>query len=412
MNQKQGSTQQDKSLNRIIKIDEAQIHSHLDEMVRDTVEETINKMLDAEADRLCHAQRYEHTEARTDTRAGSYRRTLETKAGRVHLKVPRLRKATLETAIIERYRRRESSVEEALIQMYLAGVSVRRIEDITQALWGTRVSPGTVSELSKKVYRRIELWRNRKIEGRYPYVYLDGLCLKRSWGGEVRNVSILVAVGVDEDGFREILGICEGAKEDEQSWREFLRHLKQRGLEGVELVISDKCLGLLEATEKFYPEAQWQRCVVHWYRNIFSVVPNPKVKGVAAMLKAIHAQEDKEAALEKAHAVVDKLTEMKLYKASEKVRDGVEETLRYMGYPREHWRRIRTNNMLERVMREIRRRTNVVGCFPDGNSALMLAAARLRHIAGTKWGTYRYLNMQRLKDQRKEQEQELLEAAG
>ncbi len=412
MNQKKESTQQTKNLNRVIKIDEAQIHSHLDEMVRDTVEETINKMLDAEADRLCNAQRYEHTESRADTRAGSYGRKLETKAGVVNLKVPRLRKATLETVIIERYRRRESSVEEALIQMYLAGVSVRRVEDITQALWGTRVSPGTVSALSKKVYSRIELWRNRKIENSYPYVFLDGLCLKRSWGGEVRNVSILVAVGVDEDGFREVLGICEGAKEDEQSWSGFLRHLKQRGLGGVELVISDKCLGLLEAVEKFYPDAKWQRCVVHWYRNVFSVVPNPKVKEVAAMLKAIHAQEDKEAALNKAQAVVDKLRELKLYKASEKVRDGVEETLRYMSYPREHWRRIRTNNMLERVMREIRRRTNVVGCFPDGNSALMLAGARLRHIAGTKWSTYRYLNMKRLKDQRTEQEQELMEVAG
>jgi len=412
MNQKKESTQQVKNLNRVIKIDQAQIHSHLDEMVRDTVEETINKMLDAEADRLCNAQRYEHTEARTDTRAGSYHRKLQTKAGTVDLKVPRLRKATLETVIIERYRRRESSVEEALIQMYLAGVSVRRVEDITQALWGTRISPGTVSELSKKVYSRIELWRNRKIENSYPYIFLDGLCLKRSWGGEFRNVSILVAVGVDEDGFREILGICEGAKEDEQSWSGFLRHLKQRGLEGVELVISDKCLGLLEAVEKFYPDAKWQRCIVHWYRNVFSVVPNPKVKEVAAMLKAIHTQEDKQAALNKAEAVVDKLRKMKLYKASEKIRETVEETLRCMSYPREHWHRIRTNNMLERVMREIRRRTNVVGCFPDGNSALMLAAARLRHIAGTKWSTYRYLNMKRLKDQRTEQQQQLIEAAG
>jgi len=411
MNQKKESTEAAKNLNRVIRIDEARIHSHLDEMVRDTVQETLNKMLDTEADRLCNAQRYEHTEGRMDTRAGSYGRRLQTKAGLVNLKVPRLRKATLETVIIERYRRRESSVEEALIQMYLAGVSVRRIEDITQALWGTRVSPGTVSELSKKVYGRIEVWRNRRIENSYPYIYLDGLCLKRSWGGEVRNVSILVAVGVDEDGFREILGICEGAKEDEQSWSEFLRHLKQRGLKGIELVISDKCLGLLEAVGKFYPDASWQRCMVHWYRNVFSVVPNPKVKQVAAMLKAIHAQEDKEAALEKAQAVADKLKQMKLYKACQKVQDGVEETLRYMSYPREHWRRIRTNNMLERVMREIRRRTNVVGCFPDGNSALMLAAARLRHIAGTKWSTYRYLNMKRLKDQQTEQEFQLVEAA-
>ena len=261
--------------------------------------------------------------------------------------------------------------------------------------------------MSKKVYSRIEVWRNRKIDNSYPYIYLDGICLKRSWGGEVRNVSILVAVGVDGDGFREILGICEGAKEDQQSWSEFLRHLKERGLKGVQLVISDKCLGLLEAVVKFFPDAQWQRCVCHWFRNVFSVVPNDKVKSVAAMLKAVHAQEDRQAAIEKAEAVADKLKEMKLHRASERVREAVEETLRYMSYPREHWHRIRTNNMLERVMREIRRRTNVVGCFPDGNSALMLAAARLRHIAGTKWSSYRYLNMKRLKDQQTVKELEL-----
>lgn len=167
-------------------------------------------------------------------------------------------------------------------------------------------------------------------------------------------------------------------------------------------MISNKCLGLLEAVEKFYPDAKWQGCVVHWYRNVFSVVPNLKVKEVAAMLKAIHAQEDKQTALNKAQAVVDKLREMKLYKASEKVRDGIEETLRYMSYPREHWRRIRTNNMLERVMREIRRRPRVVGCFPDGNSTLMLTAARLRHIAGTRWGTRRYMNMNRLREMQNE----------
>src|SRR5215475_902256 len=163
-------------------------------------------------DRLCNAQRYERSGARRDTRAGHYQRGLQTKAGEVRLRVPKLRQQTFETAIIERYRRRESSVEEALIEMYLAGVSVRRVEDITEALWGTRVSPSTVSDLNKKIYGTIEAWRNRPIEGNHPYVYLDGIVLKRSWAGEVRNVSLLVAIGVNESGYREILGICEGAK--------------------------------------------------------------------------------------------------------------------------------------------------------------------------------------------------------
>jgi Transposase, Mutator family len=152
-------------LNNVITIDDERIKSHLDRVVRGSVEETLNALLEAEADRLCNAQRYERSEARRDTRAGHYERKLQTKAGEVRLKVPKLRAQTFETAIIERYRRRESSVEEALIEMYLAGVSVRRVEDITEALWGTRVSPSTVSDLNKKIYATIEAWRNRPIEG-------------------------------------------------------------------------------------------------------------------------------------------------------------------------------------------------------------------------------------------------------
>jgi transposase-like protein len=396
-----------KNLNKVIKIDEAKIKNHLGEMVRSTVEETLNDMLNTEADQLCNARRYEHTDSRTAGRAGHYKRKLHTRAGQVELKVPKLRMAKFETAIIERYKRRESSVEEALMEMYLAGVSVRRVEDITEALWGMRVSAGTVSDLNKKMYERIDKWRKRPIEGQYPYVYFDGICLKRSWGGEVRNVSVLVAIGVGTDGFRDVLGIVEGGKEDMESWNSFLRSLKKRGLKGVRLVISDKCLGLVESVGECFPEARWQRCTVHFYRNIFSVVPRGKMKEVAAMLKAIHAQEDLAEAQKKAHSVADKLEHMKLHKAAQRVREVVAETLCYYHFPPEHWRQIRTNNPLERIMREIRRRSRVVGCFPDGNSALMLAAARLRHIVGTKWGTKRYMNMNRITEQQVE-----LQAAG
>lgn len=383
---------------KIIQINEEQIKDHLGKMVRGTVEETLNGMLEQEADHLVGAGRYERAEGRKDTRAGHYNRNLETKAGKVNLKVPKLRKLTFETAIIERYQRREASVEEALIEMYLAGVSVRRVEDITEALWGTKVSPGTVSNLNKKIYGTIEEWRNRPIKGSYPFIYLDGISLKRSWAGEVKNVSVLVCIGVNEDGYREILGVAEGACEDVESWRTFLRYLKQRGLKGVELIISDKSLGLVEVLGEFYPKAQWQRCIVHFYRNVFTAVPKGKRKEVAAMLRAIHAQEDRSAALKKATDVAKKLEKMRLRKATSIIKDGIEETLSYMSFPREFWRRIRTNNPLERIMREIRRRTRVVGNFPDGESALMLVAARLRHIASTKWSTKQYLNMRRLKE--------------
>jgi len=387
----------------VVKIDERKVRQHVEEVVRQSVEETLNGLLEAEADELCGAKRYERSVERLDTRAGHYERKFHTKAGEVALKMPRLRSMPFETQIIERYRRRESSIEEAMIEMYLAGVSVRRVEDITEALWGTRVSPSAVSELNQKIYVHIDAWRNRPLENEYPYVFLDGIWLKRAWGGSVEKVAVLVAMAVGSDGYREIIGTCEGLKEDKASWQNFLRHLKERGLKGVRLIVSDKCLGLVEALGEFFPEAQWQRCVVHWYRNVFTAVPKGKAKAVAAMLKAIHAQEDREAARRKAKDVAEKLEAMKLGNAAQIVREGVEETLCYMAFPTEHWRQIRTNNPLERIMREIRRRTRVVGAFPDGRSALMLVAARLRHIAGTRWGTKRYLDMQRLREQEQSQ---------
>jgi putative transposase len=312
------------TLSNVIKIDDSRIQDHLGRIVRGTVEETLNALLDAEADHLCGAERYQRSDNRRDTRAGSYERGLHTKAGEVKLKVPKLRRQTFETAIIERYRRREASVEEALIEMYLAGVSVRRVEDITEALWGTKVSPATVSNLNKKIYKQIETWRNRPIAGAHPYVYLDGIVLKRSWAGEIRNVSLLVAVSVNGEGYREILGIMEGHKEDKAGWSGFLRHLKERGLKGVRLIISDACMGLKESVGDFYPEADWQRCIVHWYRNIFSHVPSTKVREVSLMLKAIHAQESRQAAVSKIDDVKAKLVSMKL----RKVADWMAETAR------------------------------------------------------------------------------------
>ena len=389
---------QSSGLTGALVLDEAKVRGHLDEVVRSTVEQTLNGLLDAEADRVCNARRYERSPDRQDTRAGHYQRKLQTRAGEVSLNVPKLRTLPLETAIIERYKRRESSVEEALIEMYLAGVSMRRVEDITEVLWGTRVSASTVSELNQKIYGQIEAWRNRRLQGEYAYVFLDGLWLKRSWGGEVKNVSVLIAIGVDHEGYREVIGVAEGAKEDHASWSAFIKHRKDRGLTGVRLFVSDKCLGLVEALAESYPEASWQRCVVHWYRNVMTAVPQGKLREVMAMMKAIHAQEDREAAQAKAALVIEKLESMRLAKAASIVREGVIETLSYMAFPSEHWRSLRTNNPLERINREVRRRTRVVGAFPDGQSALMLVAARLRHIAGTKWGLRRYMDMTRLRE--------------
>ena len=385
--------EQEKKKVSVIAVNEQELRAHVSEVVRQSVEETLNGLLEAEADALCQARRYERNAQRASTRAGHYERDLQTKAGTVQLKVPKLRHMPFETAIIERYRRRESSVEEALVEMYLAGVSVRRVEDITEALWGNRVSPSTISDLNQKIFERVEEWRKRPLEGEYPYVFVDGIWLKRSWAGEVQNVSVLVAIGVSGSGFREILGVAEGAREDSESWRQFFRHLRERGLERIRLVISDKSLGLLEALGEFYPNASWQRCIVHFYRNVLHAAPRGKAKEVALMLKAIHAQEDRGAAQQKSAEVVSKLKAMRLNKAASIVESGSDETLSYYAFPSTHWRHIRTNNPLERLNREIRRRTRVVGSFPDGHAALMLVAARLRYMASQKWGLQRYMNM-------------------
>ena len=382
----------------IIQLNEAAIKGELKDLVRNSVEETLNELLNHEADELVKAQRYERTADRAGYRSGHYDRNFTTTSGDVTLHVPKLKGISFETAIIERYRRRETSIEEALIEMYLAGVSVRRVEDITEALWGTKVSPGTISHLNKKAYEHIETWRTRPLTGEYAYVYVDGVYLKRSWGGEIQNVSILVAIGVDQNGYREILGAAEGMKEDYESWKSFLVWLKERGLKGVKLFIGDKNLGMLETIGEVFPEAKYQRCIVHFYRNVFSVVPKGKVREVSMMLKAIHAQENKAAALEKGKQVAARLRAMRLSKAAQKVEDGIGETLTFMSFPSQHWTRIRTNNMLERVNREIKRRTRPIGAFPDGNSALMLVCARLRHVAGSDWGTKRYMNMDHLRD--------------
>ena len=259
---------------KIVQLNEEIIKGQIKELVRGSVEETLNELLEKEAESLTQAARYERSEARQGYCSGHYDRNLTTTSGDVTLHMLRLKGVSFETAIIERYRRRESSVEEALIEMYLAGVSVRRVEDITEALWGSKVSPATISELNKKAYVHIEDWRNRPLQGgRYPYVCVDGIYLRRNWGGEYENVAILAAIAVNEDGFREALGAAEGMKEDKASWVSSFQWLRGRGLNGVKLIVGDKCMGMLEAVGEVFPDAKYQRCIVHFYRNVFSVVP-------------------------------------------------------------------------------------------------------------------------------------------
>ena len=377
----------------IVSVDEESLRKDIVELVRKTVQDTLNALLEQEAEEMVGAERYERTAGREAYRSGHYKRKLVTTSGQIELDVPKLRGATFQTAVIERYRRRETSVEEAISEMYLAGVSTRRIEDVSEILWGAGVSAGTVSNPDEKAYKSVEEWHGRPLAGEYPYVSVDGIYLKRSWGGSYENVSILVAIVVDGDGRREIIGCAEGFTESKDSWREFLLWLRGRGLKGVRMVTGDKCQGMVGALEEVSPQARYQRCTVHFYRSVFSKVPKQRRTLVAKMLKAIHAQESKEAAVAKAGEVAAGLEGMRLGAAAKVVREGYLETLTHADFPMQHWTRIRTNNAIERLNRGIRRRTRVVGTFPDGRSALMLVTARLKYIAEREWGKRRHLDV-------------------
>ena len=354
------------------------VEADFNERIRKIIEIVLNTYLDAEADMICSAKRYERTNVRKSTRAGSYTRKYLTANGMVDLKIPKLRDVSFKTDVFNRYQRHESSMEAAFSEMYFAGVSDRKIGHIVKTLCGTNISASTVSRLVKDTAEKMESWRNAKLDSHYVYVFVDGVWLKRTWGKEVANVSILVAVGVKEHGEREIIGVSEGSREDSESWRNFLRYLKDRGLKSIDLLISDCSPGLVNIIPEFFPEAKWQRCMVHWMRNAFSHCPAKHLSELAAMLKAIHEQEDRDAAISKAKDVCAKLRNMNLDKLASFIESSLEEVLTYMDFPREHWKRIRTNNIMERLMKEIRRRTRVIGCFPTNQSAILIVCDRLR----------------------------------
>ena len=210
-------------------------------------------MLDEEADQLVGAGPYERTDERAAYRAGHYERGFTTTSGQVTIKMPKLKGMRFATAVVERYKRRETSVEEAIIEMRLAGVSTRRIEDVSEILWGAGVSAGTVSNLNDKAFKAVEEWRCRPLAREYPYVYVDGIYLKRSWGGSYENMAVMVTIGVNEDGYREVIGCAEGFTESAERWRDFLSWLKPRGLRGVRMFVGDKAAGMVGSIAEVSP---------------------------------------------------------------------------------------------------------------------------------------------------------------
>lgn len=377
----------------IVSLNEESLRADLRELVRRTVEEVLNGLLDEEADDLVGAERHERTADREAYRAGHHERKLTTTSGEVAIRMPKLKGMRFTAAVIERYRRRETSVEEAMMEMHLAGASTRRIEDASEILRGSSASAATASYLNERAFEAVEARRNRPLERAHPHVYVDGIHLKRSRGGSCENVAAMVAIGVDDDGYREAIGAAEGFAESSECWRELLSRPRSRGLRGVRMLTGGKAAGMAGSIAEAFPEAACQRRTVHFCRNVLARVPKTGRPRVAAMPKAIHAMESREAAEAKALEAASELEKSRLREAAMVVRGGCAETLTCTRFPREHWRRIRTDNAIERPNREIRRRTRMVGTFPDGRSALMLVTARLKYVAESSWGSRRYLDV-------------------
>lgn len=263
--------------------------------------------------------------------------------------------------------------------MYLTGVSARRIEDVSEILWGVGVSAGTVSNLNEKAFKAVDEWRCRSLTREYPYVYIDGVYLKCSWGDSYENVAVMVTIDVNDDGYREVVGCAEGFTESKECWRDFLSRLKSRGLRGGRVFTGDKAADMVGSIAEVFPGAKTSaaRCIstaTCWPKpqiQVFRVQGDPR-HGVAR------------GGIGQGESVADEFESMRPKEAAKVVREGFAETLAYCEMPLEHWRRIRMNNAIERLNREIRRRTRVVGTFPDEKSALMLVAARLKYIADSE----------------------------
>lgn len=336
--------------------------------MRRTVEDTLNGLLEEEADDLVGAGRHWRAADRGAYRAGHCDRKLATTSGEVTLRMPKLKGVRFATAIIERCRRRETSAGEAMAEMRLAGVSTRRIEDVSEALWGPGVSAAAVSNLNEKAFASVEGRRNRPLARAYPYACVDGIYLKRSWGGGYENVAVMVAIGVNDDGHREMIGAAEGFTESSGCRRELLSWLESRGLRGVRMFTGDKAAGMVGSIAEVFPEAACQRCTARFYRNVLARVPKSRRPRVAAMLKAVHAMESRGASEGKAAEVAGELESMRLVEAAKTVREGYAETLTYTRFPREHWRRIRANNAIERLNRETRDAPAWSGRSPTGKA--------------------------------------------
>ena len=364
--------------------------------VREGVKAVLEEVLQEEMAEHLDAGYRELTPTRRGERNGHYTRNLVTPAGRIErLEVPRDREGEFVTEVFERYKRMTGDVEEAVLEMYLSGISVRKIAGVTEALSRVRIGKDAVSRIARRLEEEQKEWRMRTLkEKKYPYLYLDATYLKVRWGASVTSMALLVCVGVDEEGFREVLAVEVAGSEKSEAYASLLRGLLDRGLWGVRLVISDDHEGIKAAVRGELPGVGWQRCVVHFERNVLSHVPSSLMAEVAEDLKAVFKVRRENTARALAEEFVE-LYESRYPKAVSVFEAGVEDALTYLGLPGSHHARIRTTNMLERLFKEVKRRTRVVGVFPNETSAAVLATEIVLR-SSEEWPLKRYLTMDAL----------------
>jgi putative transposase len=375
--------------------------------LREIVERVLQELLEAEMTEHIGAAPHERTDARKGHRNGYKPRTLRTRVGTLNLLLPQAREGTFSTRLFSRYQRNEKALVLALMEMYVEGVSTRKVKDVTEELCGTTFSKSLISSLAGSLDSELEAWRMRRLEaGAYPYLFVDARYEKVRADGRVVSQGALLVSGVREDGFREILAVEVADTESEATYQEMFRSLKRRGLSGVELVVSDDHEGLKAAISRHFQGASHQRCQVHYMRNLLGMVSYASRKELGADLRAIFAAPAKEQALQIASSVATKWRGKGNEKVAEHVEEHLEECLTCLVFPESHRRRIRTTNGLERLRaRRLKRRTRVVRIFPNREACLRLVTA-LAVEQSEEWVTgRRYLEMGELNEHRREKPQ-------
>jgi len=366
------------------------------------VQQVLQEVLEAEMDETLGARKGERTGGRLGYRSGHYGRGLVTRVGRIELRVPQDRNGQFRTEVFERYQRSEKALVSALAEMYIQGVSTRKVKAITEQLCGHAFSASTISRINKTLDEQLSQFAHRRLELAYPYLVLDARYEKVRIDGVIRSVAVLIALGINWDGRREVLAVEQANRESVSSWEDFLKALKERGLQGVEYVVSDDHAGLKAAIGKLLPAACWQRCYVHFLRNALDYLPRKAQDDCLTELKWLYDRRD----LAEAHRDLQGWLSRwsgKYAKLCEWVEENIEETFTFYRLPREHHKHLKSTNMLERLNEEIKRRTQVVRIFPNEPACLRLVRALAQEMHEDWIEAHRYLNMALLKEHKKAQ---------